>query len=65
MRNTILAAAAAVAMVVAAAPTFAADSGSGTSQGNAKSSSVENQCANILAKGRGSAADREMCQSQY
>jgi hypothetical protein len=53
MRNSILAAAAAFALVVSAAPTFAAATGDGQqnhqSQANEQSSNSTNQCDNIRA----------------
>jgi hypothetical protein len=60
MRNAIFAAAAALALVVGTAPSFA-----DPTQGSNNSSSIEDQCANILAKGTGSAAERELCENKY
>jgi len=62
MRNVILATAAALALM---AGTAVASTNQGASTGNSNSSSVEDQCANILAKGGATAAEREFCQSRY
>lgn len=72
MRNTILAAAAGFALVVATAPSFAAATNSNganpANQGQAQSdsSNTDSQCANILADRAGhSASEVEYCQSKY